>query len=110
MAKFEIKDEEVTLTFNVRELKFADGTTTNDHLLCGLDGFAGTIVHMLEKRPSNWCLESESDSILKQMGLHKYKVTSSNWHSFNLYALSKEDAIRRCSHLKGVRVTEDKTF
>ena len=111
MATFEVTPEgEITFKCKVDEIiKYADCIDVDDSVYtCGLVKFAELVEHVVDKKPSNWC--NLGTKFLKQMGFHRYKVTSSNWHPLEPYARSKEEAARMCSHLKGVKITQNKKW
>ena len=113
MAEFKVDDNgNVTFNFNVNELTLAD-IAENVGGRCAphkpdLLGFVDLIAHLVERKPSNYCLKS--GKYLKQMGLHKFKVRSSNWDPMEVYAKDKDAALRYLSHLKGTSATEDKKW
>lgn len=114
MATFNVTETgDVTLTFNVSEaVAYADCMDTEGGRClphyADIVMFARTVAHLVERKPSNWSLLP--NKYLKMMGLKRFHVKSANWHDLAAYARSKEEAARMASHLRGVRVTEDKKW
>lgn len=116
MAKFEVDENgNVTLTFNVNELSYTDcakNTGNKSHCIPNtpsLIGFAKTIAHLIEHKPSNWSLDGAK--YLRQMGLHKYNVTPANWDKMEYYCIDDTTVKNLTSHFRGgVTIREDKKW